>query len=78
MNKFLDEYTNKLFQYIYNKDSNGLISMLENDKQFETNFKNITSYEQLIQSVTNLLNSKFNNQQNSEIHFSLEIKKIFN
>jgi hypothetical protein len=75
MNKFLDEYTNKLFQYIYNKDSNGLISMLENDKQFETNFKNITSYEQLIQSVTNLLNSKFNNQQNSEIHFSLEIKK---
>ena len=54
MNKFLDEYTNKLFQYIYNKDSNGLISMLENDKQFETNFKNITSYEQLIQSVTNL------------------------
>ena len=76
MNKFLDEYTNKLFQYIYNKDSNGLISMLENDKQFETNFKNITSYEQLIQSVTNLLNSKFNNQQNSEIHFSLEIKKF--
>ena len=75
MNKFLDEYTNKLFQYIYNKDSNGLISMLENDKQFETNFKNITSYEQLIQNVTNLLNSKFNNQQNSEIHFSLEIKK---
>ena len=75
MNKFLDEYTNKLFQYIYNKDSNGLISMFENDKQFETNFKNITSYEQLIQSVTNLLNSKFNNQQNSEIHFSLEIKK---
>ena len=50
--------------------------MLENDKQFETNFKNITSYEQLIQSVTNLLNSKFNNQQNSEIHFSLEIKKF--
>ena len=76
MNKFLDEYTNKLFQYIYNKDSNGLISMFENDKQFETNFKNITSYEQLIQSVTNLLNSKFNNQQNSEIHFSLEIKKF--
>ena len=75
MNKFLDEYTNKLFQYIYNKDSNGLISMFENDKQFETNFKNITSYEQLIQNVTNLLNSKFNNQQNSEIHFSLEIKK---
>ena len=77
MNKFLDEYTNKLFQYIYNKDSNGLISMLENDKQFETNFKNITSYEQLTKPVSNLLNSKFNyNQPNSEINSSIKIKKF--
>ena len=77
MNKFLDEYTNQIFQSIYNKDSNGLISILENDNQFETNFKNIKSYDQLSKQVSNLLNSKFNyNQPNSEINSSIKIKKF--
>ena len=78
MNKFLDEYTNQIFHSIYNKDSNGWISFLENDNQFETNFKNLTSYEKQTKPVSNLLNSKFNyNQPNSEKNSSIKQKNSY-